>query len=981
MKATRILLALVLALSVISLMPATLKKAEAVTGLVITTNPSVLTAGLVSEMVDPAKPFTIIVQDGAGWPVDLTRAIDGSVIDSKIVWNQLFQDPHPDNRYYYGSSAKLPQYYWTRTDLHDDDGSDVCNRKLFNRNMIEIDFSGASRGIYVFKGFVVNDEGEFAIKVLTPDRRQAGTAKIQVKLPIVTYEIINTGDPQSRAFEVPDDPDFIMTACDNRIYNVKATVMDAEGRLVKGITSGIQLCTGVKRTTRFTPFSTRPANYENATDPTLVIANNFYGGSATAYFLSDEGSRYDLHIGLDLNNNGQLEWTNKELYSFGPQYVYDVMNKQWTGNLTYFNTTCVMYTNGEFSTHPFFDLPPADKGGWGLGCIYNSPHFDGMVFANFDENRIIDYRDSLNLDVNGQTSFYIFAEDVCWIGGLVGDSLWGDMDIAGRPPSNENGPSMITSRWRGDGVYYLDFDAIPQNLAKISPPIFKLLDAETREELPKEFFDYNNYDLVYGIQNHVIVTTSPADTRDLPMSENGQAGFLGNQHENAIYGAMKYEERYNDVETTIVYTPTGTGPKVVEFRYQSRNGWYYAGLLGSPINYFLHEIQWLDVYKGLQITIDWDQNPEVGISSTAFITCNALGTVEPVSGALISIKGGGVETTTTTGSNGRATVPCIFTKDGSVVVTATKNGYRTGDALFRVGKDKLPPDLKINELPELTKEVNITVSGRTEPNCKVTISGVDAIVDATGKFMGTVKLEFGSNKIEIISSDPSGNKSESVIVVTLDNIAPVIMLEPIDKLVDVQEVIVKGRVEPGSRVRVGSVEAEVINDLFRVVIPVGRGINDLIVVAQDKIGNTTEQPLKVTVWHKTVIQMLIGSKSILLDGNPMDPELRYEPYISKSRTMVPIRAISQAIGAKVDWLPEDKSVIITMQDGLGTTLIIMRVGSKIAYVNSNPIELDVPPEIKNGSTFVPIRFIAENMGATVNYDAQTRTVTIERVSY
>jgi len=57
-------------------------------------------------------------------------------------------------------------------------------------------------------------------------------------------------------------------------------------------------------------------------------------------------------------------------------------------------------------------------------------------------------------------------------------------------------------------------------------------------------------------------------------------------------------------------------------------------------------------------------------------------------------------------------------------------------------------------------------------------------------------------------------------------------------------------------------------------------------------------------------------------------------------------------------------------------LVNMQIGNKTAYVNGVPVSLDVPPQIINGRTMVPIRFVSENLGAEVNWDSNTKTVTI-----
>ncbi|MBP7732330.1 MAG: copper amine oxidase N-terminal domain-containing protein [Caldisericia bacterium] len=979
MKVIRTILAAVMALSVLVIVPAvTPKTAQAASALVITFNPPVLTAGVASELMQDGTPLQIIVTDASGNPVDLTRASDGSTIEKNTVWNNCFIDPHPDNTSLYGYSATLPQYYWTRTDLHNDDGSASCNRKLFGKDLIEIDFSQASNGVYTFRGFVANDEGDLLLKVITPDRRTAGSVRIPVKLPQVTYSIKNMDDPDGRVFETPGDPDFIMTACDNRIYNIVVTCYDANGRIIKGVTEGVSLCGGVKRTARFTPFVTRPANYEWATKPTQNWSQSVYS-NGTCYYLLDTGARYDLHIGLDLNNNGKLEWNNKELFRFGSQYVCDVTNTRWTSYYTYYNTVNFMYSDGTFDENPFFDLPPTEHGGWGLGSIYNKPYFDGWIFANFDENSRIDYRDSLNLDLKGQTSFYLFAEDACNVGGLVGNSVLGDYDVAGRPPSDKYSPKKLTTRYRGDGVYFLDFDAVPQTLARISPPSIRFLWAETREEIGKQYLKPENYDLVYSVPNHIIAVVSPADSRDLPVASEGEVGLVGNQHEAAIYGRLEYNQQYNDTETTIHFTPTGTGYETIEVRWHNKNKWFASEVSGGSQYYDYQKLMWMDVYKGLEIEIEWDKQPEVGQQSTATLTCSVLGTSEPVSEATIKMKGAGLEATSITNSKGVVKMACSFTQEGVVDVLADKEGFKEGTTTFRVTRDQAPPLLELDKLPEITKDTTVYVSGKTDPDCYVMVGGQTVPVDPTGRFKSLVKLVYGKNEIRVVSTDASGNKTEKYATIEMDNVPPEIMIDDIPEIVDQIDVKIKGRVEPGSKVMINQVDALVINDLFQAEIPVQVGKNTVTIIAMDKVGNVSQKTFEVINWHKTTIAMLVGNKTMIVDESIT--ELQEAPYISGGRTMVPIRAISEAFKAKVEWLPEDKSVSITMEDGRGKIFILMRIGSKTAFVNQEPVALDVPPEIKNGKTFVPLRFIAENFGAEVVYKAEDKSIAITRKSY
>ncbi|MBP8707484.1 MAG: copper amine oxidase N-terminal domain-containing protein, partial [Caldisericia bacterium] len=90
-------------------------------------------------------------------------------------------------------------------------------------------------------------------------------------------------------------------------------------------------------------------------------------------------------------------------------------------------------------------------------------------------------------------------------------------------------------------------------------------------------------------------------------------------------------------------------------------------------------------------------------------------------------------------------------------------------------------------------------------------------------------------------------------------------------------------------------------------------------------------------------------------------------------TFVPLRFISEAFGSKVEWQNVGKGrIIITLKE----KIIILNIGSKEATINGTSYTLLAPPEIKNGRTFVPVRFISEGLGAEVLWNAQYQEVTI-----
>lgn len=98
-----------------------------------------------------------------------------------------------------------------------------------------------------------------------------------------------------------------------------------------------------------------------------------------------------------------------------------------------------------------------------------------------------------------------------------------------------------------------------------------------------------------------------------------------------------------------------------------------------------------------------------------------------------------------------------------------------------------------------------------------------------------------------------------------------------------------------------------------------------------------------------------------------------KPYIdTNSRTMVPIRFISESLGAKVEWIADERKVLITKQD----TEISLIIGMKSALVNGENIKLDTVSIIKGDRTFVPLRFVGEAFGATVDWDDKNKVVAI-----
>ncbi|MBC7765201.1 MAG: MBL fold metallo-hydrolase [Hyphomonadaceae bacterium] len=109
---------------------------------------------------------------------------------------------------------------------------------------------------------------------------------------------------------------------------------------------------------------------------------------------------------------------------------------------------------------------------------------------------------------------------------------------------------------------------------------------------------------------------------------------------------------------------------------------------------------------------------------------------------------------------------------------------------------------------------------------------------------------------------------------------------------------------------------------------------------------------------------------VTLNGEPVHFDV--PPTIVEGRTMVPLRPIFEALGIAVTW-DESTQTVTGTQNKQHITLQIDNVH---ATVNGQPITLEVPAQIIQGRTMVPVRFIAQSVGATVQWDGLQSTVRI-----
>lgn len=110
--------------------------------------------------------------------------------------------------------------------------------------------------------------------------------------------------------------------------------------------------------------------------------------------------------------------------------------------------------------------------------------------------------------------------------------------------------------------------------------------------------------------------------------------------------------------------------------------------------------------------------------------------------------------------------------------------------------------------------------------------------------------------------------------------------------------------------------------------------------------------------------------NVYIDGQKQS--YKQMPINQNGSTLVPLRGIFESLGATVEW----DGTTQTVSAQKGDTFIKLQVGQKIGLVNGKSVGLSVAAQTINGSTMVPLRFVSEALGAQVNWNANTSTVTI-----
>lgn len=152
------------------------------------------------------------------------------------------------------------------------------------------------------------------------------------------------------------------------------------------------------------------------------------------------------------------------------------------------------------------------------------------------------------------------------------------------------------------------------------------------------------------------------------------------------------------------------------------------------------------------------------------------------------------------------------------------------------------------------------------------------------------------------------------------------------------------------------------------------GDNNIQVIAVDKVGNETK--VTINFMLKTALRLRIGNATAYLNGNALQMDVK--PYLKYNmHTMVPFRIIAESIGAMVGWDGATRKVSYEFRG----IKIFVWIGSKQAQITdatgkTRNLTMLAEPEIINGRTLIPLRFVSEALGAKVDWNAKLWEATV-----
>ena len=303
-------------------------------------------------------------------------------------------------------------------------------------------------------------------------------------------------------------------------------------------------------------------------------------------------------------------------------------------------------------------------------------------------------------------------------------------------------------------------------------------------------------------------------------------------------------------------------------------------------------------------------------------------------------------------------------KNNAIKIYVLANDYDTDGDRLNIGSVTQPRNGKVT----INSDRTVTYTPNKD------FSGTDTftytVIDGKGgKSVGTVTVQvIAPNSIPTANNDTAYTRINTAVKINvLAN----------DKDPDGDALTVEITLKPKN----GSARVNTDNSVTYTPNKGFYGTDSFTYTVQDGKGGKTTAVVTITVTNpatskkNVVITLRVGTTKYYVGDQPK--YLDSQPIIKSGRTLLPIRFIVEAMGGSVAWYQQDRRVVVQ----LGPDMIELWIGKNKARVNGKEQAIDpnnpqVVPEIVNSRTMVPLRFVAEKLGAEVGWFDKTKHIVV-----
>ena len=329
---------------------------------------------------------------------------------------------------------------------------------------------------------------------------------------------------------------------------------------------------------------------------------------------------------------------------------------------------------------------------------------------------------------------------------------------------------------------------------------------------------------------------------------------------------------------------------------------------------------------------------------------------------------------------GVSPIQCILS-EGKHLLNVKKTGFKTISKELNVSKNltinlslvKADDEIVFFNSTHLTNIPDFVLRGEiiSDTEYKNLIINGATVSVSNNKFSYTVHLYEGKNEIRVRTTD---GKLTSSYFITLDKLPPEIKIENMPPITQNMFFEINVSVDGAQKIFINDKPCS--SPSCKEFVKLRKGINEIVVKAVDRAGNISVKRVKIlyTPPPPITLTLFIGKKFLYVNG--FKKKIDVAPVIAYNRTMLPIRHVIEALGGKVSYDASDRSVLIKINGAV----IKLFIGSNTAMVNGGKKLIDtnrnIVPFIKSGRTFLPLRFIVENIGGSVKWIPQSREIVI-----